>query len=73
MFDWYNLSWNEVVKTLYSDANSGLSEDRVIENREKYGDNNTINIKAKNSIFLFSKEILRIYSCVGFIVGVYSI
>lgn len=73
MFDWYNLSWNEVVKTLYSDANSGLSEDRVIENREKYGDNNTINIKAKNSIFLFLKEILRIYSCVGFIVGALTI
>lgn len=69
MFDWYNFSWSEVVKELNSDMCKGLSADNVNSNREKYGENTTLNIKLKSSIFLFIKEVFKLYALIGFAVS----
>ncbi|WMJ82326.1 HAD-IC family P-type ATPase [Clostridium sp. MB40-C1] len=69
MFDWYNFSWNEVVKELNSDICKGLSSNEVNSNREKYGENTTLNIKLKSSIFLFIREIFKLYSLIGFAIS----
>ncbi|MEW9096679.1 MAG: cation-transporting P-type ATPase [Clostridiaceae bacterium] len=49
MTEWYNLSWNEVVEQLNSDANKGLTEEKVEKLQKSYG-KNTIEIPKGNNI-----------------------
>ncbi|MCY6354838.1 cation-translocating P-type ATPase [Clostridium sp. ZS2-4] len=65
MIDWYNYSWNDVVRELQSDVNKGLSKKNAEENREKYGGNNTLNLEIKSGAFLFVKQIVNIYAIIG--------
>ncbi|MEL7597109.1 MAG: cation-transporting P-type ATPase, partial [Clostridiaceae bacterium] len=65
MIDWYNYSWNDVVRELQSDVNKGLSKEKIEENRKKYGENNTINLEIKSGAFLFVKQIINIYAITG--------
>lgn len=65
MIDWYNYSWNDVVKELESDVNKGLSKENIEENRKKYGRNNTLNLEIKSGGFLFVKQIINIYAITG--------
>jgi len=53
MKTWYNSSWNEVVKKLKSDFKYGLTEDKVKESREVFGDNKNLNLKIKILLFYF--------------------
>lgn len=65
MIDWYNYSWNDVVRELRSDVNKGLSKENIEENRKKYGRNNTLNLEIKSGAFLFVKQIINIYAITG--------
>ncbi|WP_315116895.1 cation-transporting P-type ATPase [uncultured Clostridium sp.] len=49
MTEWYNLSWNEVVEQLNSDANKGLTKEKVEKLQESYG-KNMIEIPKGNNI-----------------------
>ncbi|MBU5483542.1 cation-transporting P-type ATPase [Clostridium sp. MSJ-11] len=49
MTEWYNLSWNEVVEQLNSDANKGLTEEKVEKLQNSYG-KNIIEIPKGNNI-----------------------
>lgn len=62
MRDWYNYSWNEVIKELNSSVKYGLSLDKVNKSRDEFGDNKTLNLKAKSFIILFLKNFIQLYS-----------
>ncbi|KLU76100.1 cation-transporting P-type ATPase [Clostridium botulinum] len=70
MKDWYNYSWNEVVKELNSSTTYGLSMENVNENREEFGDNKTLNLNSKSFIILFLRQLIKLYSISGIITSV---
>lgn len=62
MKNWYNYSWNDVVKELDSDSRYGLTIDKIKKNTEKFGNNKTLNLKSKSFIILVLKQIIKVYS-----------
>lgn len=68
MRDWYKLSWSDVVRDLKSDANLGLTEDKIKESRDAYGHNKTLNLERKNLIVLFIKYLCKINFILGIII-----
>ena len=70
MRDWYNYSWNEVIKKLNSSVKYGLSLDKVSKSRDEFGDNKTLNLKAKSFIILFLKNLIQLYSLSAIFTGI---
>src|SRR3712207_3182927 len=70
MSDWYNYSWNEVIKKLNSSVKYGLSLDKVNKSKEEFGDNKTLNLKAKSFIILFLKNLIQLYSLSSVFTGI---
>lgn len=64
MAEWYNNSWNYVVKELSTDIYRGLNVNEIEDRRAKYGDNR-INIKnIKSFIRIFLLEVLNLWTFV---------
>ncbi|MDD3223833.1 MAG: cation-transporting P-type ATPase [Clostridium sp.] len=59
MTDWYNLAWNDVVNLMQSNENRGLSDEEVILNREKYGQNKIEGIPRKKIVVYILKNIFQ--------------
>ena len=70
MRDWYNYSWNEVIKKLNSSVKYGLSLDKVNKSKEEFGDNKTLDLKAKSFIILFLKNLIQLYSLSAIFTGI---
>ena len=70
MKDWYNSSWNDVVKELDTDITKGLSEENIEKNRKAFGSNETITIKSKSFINIFIRYILKIHSISGISISI---
>ncbi|WP_373898913.1 cation-transporting P-type ATPase [Haloimpatiens sp. FM7315] len=62
--EWYNYTWNYVVKNLKSDSSFGLRDGQVEESREKNGSNKIEKPKAKNLFILFLQQFKNLWLCV---------
>lgn len=62
MNEWYRSSWKDIVSTLNSDIYNGLSEGRVNEYRDLYGDNKIKYPKDKHWILLLISMIFKWWS-----------
>lgn len=66
---WYNLSSNDVIKELKSHKEKGLTKEQQEENRELFGDNETLNLKYNSFVILFLKNIAKLYCILGLLLG----
>ncbi|WP_102400137.1 cation-transporting P-type ATPase [Haloimpatiens massiliensis] len=67
--DWYNYTWNYVVKTLNSDIYYGLKEEQILKSREEYGDNRIEKPINKNIWLLILEELKNVFLII-FIVNI---
>ncbi|MFD3157602.1 HAD-IC family P-type ATPase [Haloimpatiens sp. FM7330] len=68
MNNWYNYSWNYVVKKLGSDIYKGLKEYQIEKSREEYGDNKIETIKTNN----LGRIIVNQFKSLWFFVFIFS-